>query len=431
MTPHDDDNYPHEQFRKLAAAASSGCLTTAELTELLDHLGKCAECRDIAAQFRALVAHGIPLLAESYAGAEAVRDEDHVIARRELLTRIRSIEHGDAKGRRRHSVTLDGARQMARIIVAAGLAASLLLGVATWLQHLRWDAANRADEKAASRQIDRVQAARRDAEALVQSQAASIRRLGAEESRARSEADDLRRQLRASQQRWNQQLDAASAEKAAGDRRLSAISLERDRLSGQLQAALHSAEDTQTQLARLRTEQERTLARQALLEAEVNELDASNRDQQRRLADTEQYLSSDRDIRELMGARNLYIADVFDVDSRGRTRRPFGRVFYTRGKSLIFYGFDLDRRKGVRTASAFQVWGQRDMVPAGQSRPFNLGILYLDSEANRRWILRFDDPRTLAEIDAVFVTVEPHGGSVRPTGKPFLFAMLRKEVNHP
>jgi len=34
--------------------------------------------------------------------------------------------------------------------------------------------------------------------------------------------------------------------------------------------------------------------------------------------------------------------------------------------------------------------------------------------------MRFDDPQRLAEIDAVFVTVEPRGGSRKPTSKPFL-----------
>jgi len=48
-----------------------------------------------------------------------------------------------------------------------------------------------------------------------------------------------------------------------------------------------------------------------------------------------------------MGARKLYIADVFDVDSGSRTKKPFGRVFYTQGKSLIFYAFDLDRQPSV------------------------------------------------------------------------------------
>src|SRR3974390_1910418 len=117
-----------------------------------------------------------------------------------------------------------------------------------------------------------------------------------------------------------------------------------------------------------------------------------------------------------MEARKLYIADVFYVDSGSRTRKPFGRVFYTQNKSLVFYAFDLDRQPGVKNASAFQVWGQRDAEE--QNRGTNLGILYMDSESNRRWVLKIDDPKQLAEIDAVFVTIEPRGGSQKPTGKP-------------
>jgi hypothetical protein len=130
----------------------------------------------------------------------------------------------------------------------------------------------------------------------------------------------------------------------------------------------------------------------------------------------------------MMGAQKLYIADVFDVDSHSRTRKTFGRIFYTNGKSLLFYAFDLDAQPDLKTASAFQAWGRTE---AGEGRPLNLGIFYLDSETNRRWILRFDDPKRLAEIDAVFVTVEPRGGSKKPTGKPFLYASLRQEANHP
>jgi hypothetical protein len=169
----------------------------------------------------------------------------------------------------------------------------------------------------------------------------------------------------------------------------------------------------------------------ASLESDVTSLTALNREQERRMKDDQQYLVSDRDIRELMGARKLYIADVFDVDSASRTRKPFGRVFYTQNKSLVFYAFDLDHQPGAKNASDFQVWGQRDSEPNGTSRPMNLGILYMDSESNRRWVLRTDDPQQLAEIDAVFVTVEPHGGSQKPTGKPLLYALLRKEANHP
>ena len=44
-----------------------------------------------------------------------------------------------------------------------------------------------------------------------------------------------------------------------------------------------------------------------------------------------------------MGARDLYVAEVYDVERTGETRKPYGRVFYTKGKSLIFYAYDLDQ----------------------------------------------------------------------------------------
>jgi len=187
----------------------------------------------------------------------------------------------------------------------------------------------------------------------------------------------------------------------------------------------------QAELAGLRSERDKALSRTGSLESRIDELTAINRDQDRRLRDDEQYLASDRDIRDLMGARKLYIADVFDVDSGSRTKRPSGRIFYTQGKSLIFYAFDLDRQSGVKNASTFQVWGQKETAQEEHARPMSLGMLYMDSESNRRWVMRFDDPKQLAEIDAVFVTVEPRGGSQKPSGKPFLYALLRKEVNHP
>ena len=58
-------------------------------------------------------------------------------------------------------------------------------------------------------------------------------------------------------------------------------------------------------------------------------------------------------------------------------------------------------------------------------------MFYEDSASKRRWVLKFDDPKTLAQIDEIFVTVEPDGGSSRPSGKPLLFAYLRIDPNHP
>jgi hypothetical protein len=45
--------------------------------------------------------------------------------------------------------------------------------------------------------------------------------------------------------------------------------------------------------------------------------------------------------------------------------------------------------------------------------------------------VKSDDPKKLEQIDSVFVTVEPNGGSHKPSGKPLLFAYLKVDPNHP
>ena len=46
-------------------------------------------------------------------------------------------------------------------------------------------------------------------------------------------------------------------------------------------------------------------------------------------------------------------------------------------------------------------------------------------------VLKSNDAKTISQIDAVFVTVEPEGGSTKPSGKPLLFTYLRLDPNHP
>jgi len=237
--------------------------------------------------------------------------------------------------------------------------------------------------------------------------------------------------LRASLRELESRSNELMAESSQSEAQLKDLAQQHEELNAKLQAMSLAYGNNQAELTRLRSERDKTSLRTAFLESKIEDLTAKNRDQDRRLKDAEQYLISDRDIRELMGARKLYIADVFDVDGSSRTQKPFGRVFYTQGKSLIFYAFDLDRQPGVVNASTFQVWGQREAPQGESATPMNLGILYMDNETNRRWVMRFDDPKQLTEIDAVFVTVEPRGGSHKPTSKPFLYALLRNQANHP
>jgi hypothetical protein len=90
--------------------------------------------------------------------------------------------------------------------------------------------------------------------------------------------------------------------------------------------------------------------------------------------------------------------------------------------------YDLDQQSELKRASTFQAWGRRG---PDRQQAVNLGVFYEDNGTKKRWILKCDDPKTLTQIDAVFVTIEPNGGSYKPSSKPLLFAYLKVSPNHP
>lgn len=139
-------------------------------------------------------------------------------------------------------------------------------------------------------------------------------------------------------------------------------------------------------------------------------------------------LATDHDIRDILGSRSLHIIDVYDVSGQGETERPFGRIFYTEGKSLIFYAFDLDLQKGLKRGAVFQAWGQKG---EGKERPRTLGTFYMDDSAQNRWVLKVDDSKVLSRIDYVYVTDSSRKETVKPKGKPLLSAFLNAPANHP
>jgi hypothetical protein len=190
-------------------------------------------------------------------------------------------------------------------------------------------------------------------------------------------------------------------------------------------ARAHALEARVAELTKQLQDRDEEVARQS---GSVRERDDLLQQRDSTIVRQQELLAHDRDIRDLMSARDLYIAEVYDVAKTGETNKPYGRIFYTKGKSLLFYAYDLDQQAGLKNASTFQAWGRRG---TGHEQPVNLGILYEDSVANKRWVVRSEDARTLEQIDAVFVTVEPNGGSSRPSSKPLLFAYLRIHPNHP
>jgi len=203
---------------------------------------------------------------------------------------------------------------------------------------------------------------------------------------------------------------------------------ERSDLSQRLEAAEAQTKGLQDELDSLEHQSSTDKQRATALEAKITDLNHLLHDREATMDQQEELLAHDRDIRDLMGARDLYVAEVYDVAGTGETKKPYGRVFYTKGKSLIFYAYDLDQQAGLKNASTFQAWGRRG---PDRQQALNLGLFYVDNASKKRWVLRFDDPKALAQIDAVFVTVEPNGGSHKPSNKPLLFAYLHIEPNHP
>jgi exonuclease VII small subunit len=240
---------------------------------------------------------------------------------------------------------------------------------------------------------------------------ADLERSRADLERAWADARDLGEQLKQARE----QVDSLRSE-IAGSRSAEA------RLSDQLRESELRVTGITTELARLqagRSEDTEIIAAQRLRLREITDrLNAltDTIDRERKL------LVADLDIRELMGARSLHIVDVFDVDGKGKTQRPFGRIFYTQGKSLLFYAFDL------KSGGTFQAWGQRETRDESAQ---SLGMFYVDDQKQNRWVLKFEDPKVLAEINAVFVTVEPPGGSIKPNRQKMLYAYLNATPNHP
>jgi hypothetical protein len=167
----------------------------------------------------------------------------------------------------------------------------------------------------------------------------------------------------------------------------------------------------------------------ALQEAELRELRKQVSDQFTALAEQQELAEKGSDVRDLVVARNLHIIDVHDRDGNGKSQRAFGRIFYTEGKSLIFYAYDLADPRKLDAKVSFCVWGER----LGAESPIrSLGIFHDDDVKDGRWVLTFDDPQVLAQINSVFVTAESSKKAIKePGGRRVLFAFLGDEPNHP
>jgi len=417
--------FEHERYEELCALATAGVLTLAQSEMLFTHLNECAACGEMFVEYQTLATDGMDFLHRQYSipKAAATFDEDKALSRLMRATEapppVSVLSHKQKRGG--HD------RDLFRGAIAASIVFVAAAGSYWSAEHLKDVEAAKTNAVLDARLVQAA-AAKRAVEEIVQADNQRISALEQQASGSGSEMERLRAEAKTASDNLATLTTNFNASKGQADAQIVTLTHERDAAVARSRDAEAKYLAAQDELNTLRSQHQRDLLQEASLEKRVDTLSATVTDSDTRAKNDEQYLSSDRDIRDLIGARNLLIADILDVDESGRTRKPVGRVFYTKTKSLIFYAYDLDRQPGVKKTSTFQVWGR---TGAKDHNPVNLGILYMDSETNRRWTLRVENPRQLVQLDSIFVTIEPKVQVDKPTGKQFLYASLRREPNHP
>ena len=410
----------HPYYEELAALAAGGHLSEEELTDLQRHSETCAECRNAGEEFRDLVHFCLPLTEPRlHRIVSTTMSRPNPGATERFMQRAAMEGISFSPGVKR----LDSSSRwlLGFAAPAVGLAA-LVIAVIVGLhpsgrapvQHIQENATQ------AQQQLERLT---RQNASLDQ----AVSRLQNTLAEQQRETDDLRAQVASQSAAANgarhdreQVLSAATLSASHNAQSVEEAEAQRKMLEKQLA-------DTEAQLTRLTQAQASDQADLVAAQAHINELSeqlktaTTNVDMERQLA------SAGKDVRDLMGARQLHVVDVRDTDPNGKAGKAFGRVFLTEGKSLIFYAFDLTDARKINAKQTFQVWGQQE----GKATSLrSLGFLYVDDKTQRRWALKTDDPAAVKEIDSVFVTVEPEGGAKKPSSQRLLYAYLG-EANHP
>jgi hypothetical protein len=425
----------HEKFIELCAFATSGNLSQEEKRALREHLLICDECRQAMKQFEAAIDLGVPALAPELATKFPEENPFWSVEKAEAAFFKRFAEEDG--GSRRNTAEQEppyaiehrsGFRRGFYKIhqwlpLAAGFLLCATLGILAYHMGIH-------------RGVDvaRLEGLTQKASAVVANETLEVAALDVANAKLRERdraVSEFRRQIERQSAEIALLKVAQSNQLLAqesSDEENKQLGEERDRLAQQLAAQQVTLQASEKKLSTLEQRRSEEIIHSASLETKVSELSRATKERDGTIDQQQELLAHDRDIRELMGARDLYVAEVFDIGRTGETQKAFGRVFYTKEKALIFYAYDLDGAPGWKNAHTFQAWGTHG---ADRGQAFNLGMFYEDNASKKRWALKFNNRKTLERIDAVFVTIEPHGGSEKPSGKPFLFAYLRMNANHP
>jgi len=411
--------HPHEKWLEMAALEAIGQLAAAEREALAEHLRTCRTCVGETQALLEVTRNWLPA-ASTTRPPRYGRDDDE--------ERAAFISRAQAEGLRFSAEAVRPRARWApqvfgwRAALAGAAAAAVACGAAGAVFYTHTPRTSQAPPTAAITRVDGL--AKENLQ--LQAQLANVRgQYDAEHSKLETleqQGDESSR--RAAQ--LEQMLQVS--EKQANDARVAlanAVANSTEEAT-KLAADLKQLDSLRSELEQVKSARSSEQASLVASQYQVQDLTEKLRLQNASVERDRELMAAGRDIRDVMSARNLHIVDVHDFAANGKPRKAFGRMFYTEGKSLIFYAYDLDT-KGVKDVS-FQVWGQKT---DDQRKAVSLGMLYTDDKNQSRWVMKFDDPKVLAEIDSVFVTVESPGGSKKPSGKKMMYAYLLNNPNHP
>jgi hypothetical protein len=399
----------HERFEELASLAAMGELSPEEHDEFLRHKQSCSRCRELVAETSSIAA--VAFLAGALPEDPDVENERQRRVREALAQRLPVV------------VPMPRSRSQ-RWAVVGGVAAAFVLGIGLGTVVAGHKERSVSSPEASTNSAARIVIEQPTEVVSTQSDAAHFQALAADLQKQIDQARGENRGLR-------DKLSVSDRHAAEVESRLTAV---------EQQSGTQAQEVTQArnELNAARDELSQAKASVAKSEATVESLQYKLADREARLTEVatsldreREMLSAGREIRDIMGARELHIVDVIDRDGKGRTKKAFGRAFYTQGKSLIFYAFDLPTKNTANGKFVYAAWGSNSNQ-LNAKRPHSLGIFYNDDQTQHRWAMKFDDPKVLEEIDTVFVTLEPAGRrTTAPTGKAILEAYFGTPPNHP
>lgn len=160
---------------------------------------------------------------------------------------------------------------------------------------------------------------------------------------------------------------------------------------------------------------------------QVEALRSSLEENDKQIARDQDLLEHDRDIRNLIGARNVYMAEIYGVAKSGDTQKPFGRASSTKDKSPVLYGYDLDQQHRAKQNNSLQPWGRG----VDQQHSISLGLLYLDDANQKRWVLKFNNAKQYRKQVPYSLPSSPREAAQSPVASRCCSPPSASIQNHP